>query len=111
MNLPQFSRRQILVLSAHQIVIGKELEVLAWVIFKPSSFTYRLVKRLASGKHIVFYQLAHNLVREWTAIAGDDVEAVLLCTLSVVVWIFRRSDAVSDTEADVDARIRTSATR
>ncbi len=48
-SLPQLFRRQVLVLSAHQIVIGKELDIGLSNLQAPPSFTYRLVKMLASG--------------------------------------------------------------
>ena len=106
-SLPQFFRRQVLVLSAHQIVIGKELDI-------GLSNLQSLFLHISAGedvgirKHSLFYQLANNLVRERKTVAGDDIETVLCCTLGIVVWVFRRSDAMGGSEADVDARIRTS---
>ena len=60
-------------------------------------------------QHVVVYQLAHNLVREWATVAADDVERINFCTLSVVIWILWSCNAMSHTETDVDARIWTSA--
>ena len=108
MNLPQFSRRQILVLSAHQIVIGKELDVSLGDF--QTAFSYIFAgEEVGIRQHIVLNQLADNLVREWTAQARDDIETVELCMLSVVIWILRRCDAVGHTEADIDSGIWTSA--
>ena len=75
-SLPQFFRRQVLVLSAHQIVIGKELDI-------GLSNLQSLFLHISAGEdigvwqHIVVYQLAHNLVRKWAAVATDDAEADL----------------------------------
>ena len=106
MNLPQFGWRQILVFSAHQIVIGKELEVClgnlqAFLLYISAG------EDIGVRQHIVVYQLAHNLVRKWAAVAADDTEAVFLSALSVVVRILRRSDAVGKAETDIDACVRT----
>ena len=108
MILPQFCWRQILVLSAHQIVIGKELKIClgnlqACLLYVSAG------EEVGIRQHVVVYQLADNLVREWTAQARDDIEAVELCMLSVVIWILRRCNAVSHTEADIDSGIWTSA--
>lgn len=106
-RLPQLLRRKVFVLSAHQIVIGKELDI-------DLSNLQTLFLHISAGedvgirKHSLFYQLANNLVRERKTVAGDDIETVLCCTLGIVVWVFWRSDAMGGSEADVDARIRTS---
>ena len=99
MILPQICWRQILVLSAHQIVIGKELEV---CLGNLQAFLLHISagEDIGVRQHIVVYQLAHNLVRKWAAVAADDAEAVFLSALSVVVRIFRRSDAVGEAETD-----------
>ncbi len=74
MILPQFCWRQILVLSAHQIVIGKELEVClgnlqACLLYVSAG------EEIGVRQHVVVYQLAHNLVREWATVAADDVRS------------------------------------
>ena len=108
MNLPQICWRQIRVFSAHQIVIGKELEV---CLGNLQAFLLHISagEDIGVRQHIVVYQLAHNLVRKWAAVAADDVEDINLSTLSIIIWILRRGNAMSQTETDVDAGIWTSA--
>ena len=100
MILPQFCWRQILVLSAHQIVIGKELEVCLGNLQACLPYV-SAGEDIGVRQHIVVYQLAHNLVWEWAAIAADDSKAVILSALSVVVRILRRSDAVGEAETSI----------
>ena len=108
MILPQFCWRQILVFSTHQIVIGKELEICLGNL-QASLLYVSAGEEVGIRQHVVVYQLAHNLVREWATVAADDVETINLRTLSVVIWILWSCNAMSHTETDVDARIWTSA--
>lgn len=106
-RLTQLLRRKVFVLSAQQIVIGKELDI---GLSNLQTFFLHISAGEDVGirKHSFFYQLANNLVRERKTVAGDDIETVLCCKLGIVVWVFWRSDAMGGSKADVDARIRTS---
>ena len=106
--LPQLLRRQVFILSTHQVVIGKELEVCLRNL--QAFFLYILAcKDVCVRNQVVFYQFADNFVREWETIAADNAKAVGLCTLLYIVWVLRRCDAMSQTETDVDACVWTSA--
>ena len=101
-NLPQFLWREVFVSSAHQIVVGEELEV--GLRYLQALFLHILAREdVGIRQHVVVYQLADNLVREWETIARDDVEAVQSGTLWDIIWVLWRCDAMCHAKADVDA--------
>ncbi len=68
-SLPQFLWREVLVSSAHQIVVGEELEV--GLRYLQALFLHILAgEEIGIRQHVVVYQLADNLVREWETISS-----------------------------------------
>ena len=58
-------------------------------------------------EHVAVYQLADNLVWEWTTIATDDAESILCRPIGIVIWILWGSNVVGLHVGDVDACVRT----